>query len=45
MLIIVYDCGDIKIIDDERIYRPPFQQEKKSQTESDTSNSEKLEES
>ena len=45
MLIIVYDCGNIKIIDDEKIYRPPFQKkEEKSQTEKPTSNSEKQEE-
>jgi hypothetical protein len=45
MLIIVYDSGTIKIIDDEKIYRPPFQKkETQSQTESDMSNSEKQEE-
>jgi hypothetical protein len=45
MLIIVYDSGTIKIIDDDKIYRPPFQKkETQSQTESDTSSLEKQEE-
>ena len=45
MLIIVYDCGDIKIIDDDKIYRPPFQKkDEKYPTEQSTSNSEKQEE-
>ena len=44
MLLIIYDCGNIKIIDDEIIYCPPFQKEEKRQTEKSTSNSEKQEE-
>ena len=45
MLIIIYDCGNIKVIDDDEIYRPPFQKKEiQSQTERDTSNSEKQEE-
>jgi hypothetical protein len=45
MLIIVYDCGNIEIIDDEKIYCPPFQiKEIQSQTEKSTSSSENQEE-
>ena len=44
MLIIIYDCGNIKVIDDDEIYRPPFQKEERFQTELSTSNSEKQEE-